>query len=270
MGPGTASARDSRSWGQGINPQSWPGPSCHPHAHRRPAELWANVPAHPRCAGPCCPAAGGAAPPGGRLLQLCPQLLGTHLHLCNLNLRQFGNVNDGCHGLRGSSRARGAQGTLWRVKGVGGLEPGRVVAPGLSQARGRLVISLPYWSHWGDCNSSQGRGCSAQPSSTGCGPAQPHAFPTCCLSLQASWATLAIAVAPLVGTALGHSPDRAANAGSPQSSSVPRCAQSHVPVGKPCTAPRRMGASAVTGGSLPPTLPCSTALSVAWPRSLGL
>lgn len=78
---------------------------------------------------------------------------------CNLNLRRFGNVNDGCHGLRGSSRARGARGTaLWRVKGAEGLEPGRVVAPGLSWARGRLVISLPHWSHRGDCNSSQGRG----------------------------------------------------------------------------------------------------------------
>ena len=173
-----------------------------------------------------------------------------------------------------------AQGTRSPGEGSGGLEPAGAAAPGLGRLRGRLVVSLPHWSRRGHCNSSQGGGCSAQPPSTGCGPAQPHAFPAWCLRPHASRETLGIAAAPPKDAAMGHSPDCMANSSSPQSSSVPQGVQSCVPAGRPCAVPGRVEEASlwqVPGqeaaeprGSLPPTLPCSTASSVAWPWGLGL
>lgn len=73
---------------------------------------------------------GGSAPAAGRicsgcqegLLQLRPRLQRVHFCLCNLTLRWFGNVNDGCNGLRGSSRAAElrARAAPWRARGAGG------------------------------------------------------------------------------------------------------------------------------------------------------
>lgn len=98
-----------------------------------------------------------------------------------------------------------ARGTCSPVEGegTGGLEPAEAAAAGLGRERGRLAVSLPHWSRRGHCNSSQGAGCSAQPPSIGCGPAQPCAFPARCLCPHTSGATLGIAAAPPTGTAAG-------------------------------------------------------------------
>lgn len=140
-GLGTASARDwgltqgdSGSWGQGRAPTPCAGQGLHAtHAltivpvpggavgtcSRPPTALGYVVPC---CVQPTCLRAAGCQE---GLLQLHPWLLRTRLCLCNLNLRWFGNTNDGCDGLRGSSRAAELGGlracaALQRVRGAGG------------------------------------------------------------------------------------------------------------------------------------------------------
>lgn len=214
---------NGRSWGQGraLTLRAARG-LCATHAltiawHQHPAEPWANAPACSRRSGTCCPATlqpacrraagcredllrlpGGSAPAASPVAEdaLLPvQSDPAVVWKCERRL-QWAAWEQLCCRARGTcSPAEG--------EGSGGLEPAEAAAPGLGRVRGRLAVSLPHWSRWGHCNSSQGAGCSAQPPSTGCGPVQPCTFPARCLCPHTSRASLGIAAAPPTCTAAG-------------------------------------------------------------------
>lgn len=132
---------NGRSWGQGraLTLRAARG-LCATHAltiawHQHPAEPWANAPACSRRSGTCCPAtlqpacrrAAGCREdllrlPGGSAPAASPVAEDALLPVQSETPRWFGNVNDGCNGLRGSSRAAelGARAALRRARGAGG------------------------------------------------------------------------------------------------------------------------------------------------------
>lgn len=120
--------------GQGTDPPHCPWPSCHPCAQHHPAPGRAvgkrSCPPTalgyglPHCERPACPRAAGCQE---GLLQLRPQPLRTRLCLRDPNLRWFGNVNEGCDGLRGSSCAAELRARAAQARGAGGWNlPGRL------------------------------------------------------------------------------------------------------------------------------------------------